>query len=281
MCADVEAVHFVKRLRGSSRAVLTRCSDGSYYAVKFTNNPNGMRSLFHEVVISRLARQLSLPVPEYSFVSVSQWLVEHTAGLNTGNADQTAFYRQGVHFGSKTPYENDQVKVFEHLPTDFVTDITNANALAGMMAFDLWTGRSEKRLPLYLRREFRGKFELSFIDHRANLTEIVDGFDGLPFVGRYAWWYWGHIESYDSFEPWLTQMEQMSEGAIDDALEYFPIEWGVLPEWKNQTKHYLRTRSRLVRCAISKIGPALFRNWPNAVPKAALSRPPCLTEAGA
>ena len=73
-----EAVQFVRKLRGSSHSVLTRCSDDHYYVVKFTNNPNGLTALKREVITTRLARRLSLPVPDYSFVYVSDWLLAHT-----------------------------------------------------------------------------------------------------------------------------------------------------------------------------------------------------------
>jgi hypothetical protein len=260
---STEAVHFIKRLRGSSEAVLTRCSDGCYYALKFTTNPNGLSSLLHEVLISRLARQLSLPVPDYSFVQVSQWLIENTPEISRVDGQRKQSPREGVHFGSKTPYGSDcVVKVFEQMPEETTHLFCNEETLAGMLAFDLWTGRSEPRQGLFIKRQQWRQFDVCLIDHRANLTEEVESFTALPLLKSY-YSYYTLIEGWESFEPWLTQIEQMSEDTLDQALEYFPGEWSVLPEWKTETKSYLLARSKMVRSGVSRVllsNPGLFRN---------------------
>ena len=47
-----------------------RCSDGYYYVVKFQNNPQGVRILANELLATRLAARIGLPVPGAAVVEV-------------------------------------------------------------------------------------------------------------------------------------------------------------------------------------------------------------------
>ena len=40
---SVNAKRFVRKMRGSAQAHLLECDDGSFYVVKFSNNPQGGR----------------------------------------------------------------------------------------------------------------------------------------------------------------------------------------------------------------------------------------------
>ena len=53
----------LRALRGGSQSRLMRASDGNHYVVKFRDNPQGSRILANELLASRLAEQLGLPVP--------------------------------------------------------------------------------------------------------------------------------------------------------------------------------------------------------------------------
>ena len=62
-------------------AHLMRCDDGGYYVVKFQNNPQHLRILANEMLGTRLAARLGLPVPRTEVVEVRRELIELTADL--------------------------------------------------------------------------------------------------------------------------------------------------------------------------------------------------------
>src|SRR3974377_315201 len=64
----VRAVEFIRRMRGASPPCLLGCDDGAGYVVKFRNNPQHVRVLANEMLASRLALLVGLPVPEPTFV---------------------------------------------------------------------------------------------------------------------------------------------------------------------------------------------------------------------
>ena len=41
----IQALHHVRRMRGSAQAHLIRCDDGHFHVVKFQNNPQHVRVL--------------------------------------------------------------------------------------------------------------------------------------------------------------------------------------------------------------------------------------------
>ena len=67
----VRALEFVRRMRGASQPWLVRCEDESSYVVKFQNNPQHARVLANEMLASRLAQLVGLPVAPPAFVEVS------------------------------------------------------------------------------------------------------------------------------------------------------------------------------------------------------------------
>ena len=62
-------------MRGASQPCLLRCEDGASYVVKFQNNPQHARVLANEMLASRLAQLVNLPVAAPAFVEVSPLLI--------------------------------------------------------------------------------------------------------------------------------------------------------------------------------------------------------------
>ena len=77
----IQAVQHVRRMRGGAQSHLMRANDGFYYVVKFQNNPQDTRVLANEMLATRLAQELGIPVPEPAVIEVSSWLIEHTTGF--------------------------------------------------------------------------------------------------------------------------------------------------------------------------------------------------------
>src|SRR3954466_963283 len=75
------AIEHIRRMRGGAQAHLMRCDDGSFYVVKFQNNPQHIRVLANEMLATRLAARLGLPVPRVEVVEVRPELIALTADL--------------------------------------------------------------------------------------------------------------------------------------------------------------------------------------------------------
>src|SRR5437868_12827503 len=95
-------------MRGGAQAQLMRCSDGNLYVVKFRNNPQHVRVLANEVLITRLAAAVGLPVAGMEVVEVSEWLVQHSPDMTIQLARGSQPSAAGLAFGSRyvlPPYE--------------------------------------------------------------------------------------------------------------------------------------------------------------------------------
>src|SRR5260370_3588652 len=97
-----KAVQHVRRMRGGAQAHLMRAADGHFYVVKFQNNPQHIRVLANEMLATRLAERVGLPVPVTEVIEVSQWLIEETAELPIDLGEETAPCSSGLQLGS--PY---------------------------------------------------------------------------------------------------------------------------------------------------------------------------------
>jgi hypothetical protein len=86
----VEAVQHVRRMRGGAQAHLMRADDGHFYVVKFQNNPQHLRVLANELLATRLAESVGLPVPMTDIVIVQEWLIKNTPELRVDLAGLTS-----------------------------------------------------------------------------------------------------------------------------------------------------------------------------------------------
>src|SRR5438105_14324691 len=77
----LHAMEQIRRMRGGAQSHLMRCSDGNYYVVKFQNNPQHRRILVNELLGTRLAARLGLPVTPIAIVHVSEELIRLTPEL--------------------------------------------------------------------------------------------------------------------------------------------------------------------------------------------------------
>jgi hypothetical protein len=97
----VEAVQHVRLMRGGAQAHLMRADDGHFYVVKFQNNPQHLRVLANELLATRLAERVGLPVPATEIVKVEDWLIDNTLELHMDMAGFSARCKPGLQFGAR------------------------------------------------------------------------------------------------------------------------------------------------------------------------------------
>ena len=127
----IQAVQHVRRMRGGAQSHLMRSNDGFYYVVKFQNNPQDTRVLANEMLATRLAQHLGIPVPEPAVIEVSSWLIDHTEELHCQLGSQRIPCVSGPCFGSRFASDPDQGAVFDYLPGNVLCKVANLEILRG------------------------------------------------------------------------------------------------------------------------------------------------------
>ena len=231
-------------MRGGAQGHMIRCSDGNFYVVKFRNNPQHLRVLANEMLATRLAEAVGLPVPTTDVVEVSDWLVEHTAELNIQLAGNVIRCQPGLHFGSRYVVDPLQGQVFDYFPTAMLERVRNLEAFAGMLVLDKWTGNANGRQAAFWRKARERKYTAAFIDQGYCFNAGEWNFPDYPLRGVYAHnEVYAGVQGWQSFEPWLSNVESMKEDCIWASAACIPPEW-YGGEWA--------ALENLVRCLIER-----------------------------
>jgi len=222
----VVALQHVRRMRGGAQSQLMRCSDKHFYVVKFQNNPQHLRVLANEMLATLLAQLAGLPVPEPVFVEVSDWLVEHTPQLNIQLAKSMTPCLAGLQFGSRYAVDPLDGQVFDYLPVDMLGRVRNLETFAGMLAVDKWTCNTDGRQASFWRRLRQRNYAAAFIDQGYCFNGGEWTFPDSPLRGVYAQnEVYADVLGWDSFEPWLSRIEDMGRDVISTAAAEIPLAW--------------------------------------------------------
>ncbi len=213
-------------MRGGAQGHLMRCSDGHFYVVKFQNNPQHKRVLANELLATRLAEKAGLPVPATEVVEVDEWLIEHTPELRMQFVHGTMHCAAGLQFGSRYVVAPMQGWVYDYLPEHMLDRVRNMETFAGILALDKWTCNANGRQAAFWKRARERKFTVSFIDQGYCFNAGEWSFPDSPLRGVYARnEVYKDVRGWESFQPWLGQIEQMDEQAMWRCAEAVPTEW--------------------------------------------------------
>ncbi|HEY2861081.1 MAG TPA: HipA family kinase [Terracidiphilus sp.] len=222
----VTATQHIRRMRGGAQGQLMLGADGHLYVVKFRNNPQHTRVLANELLAARLALAAGLTVPEPEIVEVSQWLVDNTSELEMDYGRRREPCSGGLNFGSRYVGGLMPGQVVDFLPEDALAEVRNVNEFAGILALDKWTGNANGRQAVFARRQRERRYRAWFIDFGYCFHAGDWKFDDIPLRGVY---YrnsaYSAVTGFDSFEPWLTRLEQLSPDAIWQQAADIPPNW--------------------------------------------------------
>lgn len=223
---SIVAVQHVRRLRGGAQSHLMRCNDGELYVVKFQNNPQHVRVLANEMLATRLAEHAGLPVAAVQVVEVEPWLVEHSPELNIQLAGRTLACAPGLQFGSRYVLPPQDGQVLDWLPQTMIEDVRNLRAFAGALALDKWTCNADGRQAIFWRKARERKYSAAFVDHGYCFNAGEWSFPDSPLRGAYPWnEVYAGVTGWESFEPWLSRLEQTPPEVIAAAAEEIAPEW--------------------------------------------------------
>ncbi len=211
----IQAVQHVRRMRGGAQSHLMRCADGHHYVVKFSNNPQHPRVLVNDWLGTRLAEMIGLPVPVPAIVDVHPWLVEHTPDLRVELCGQRTMFTAWLSFGSRYVVSPLEGQVYDYLPEEMLGRVRNISSFAGVLALDKWTCNADGRQVAFWRRPRERKFNASFIDQGYFFNAGEWSFPDAPLRGVFGRNdVYAGITGWDSFEPWLSKIEDFPESSL-------------------------------------------------------------------
>ncbi|MGH9730827.1 MAG: HipA family kinase, partial [Candidatus Acidiferrales bacterium] len=221
------AIEHIRRMRGGAQSHLLRCEDENYYVVKFQNNPQGTRILANELLGTRLAARIGLPVPGATVVEVRPEMVALTDDLVIQLGRGRVPCTPGLEFGSQYPGNPAATVVYDFLPDDQLRDVENLSDFAGMMVFDKWTCNTNGRQAIFLRERGAERYRAIMIDQGFCFNAAEWNFPDAPLRGIYARArVYDRVRGWDAFEPWLERIERrITEDVLDEVAREIPPEW--------------------------------------------------------
>jgi hypothetical protein len=253
-------------MRGGAQSHMMRCSDDHFYVVKFQNNPQHLRVLANELLATRLADKIGLPVPATDVVVVDEWLVEHTPELRVEMTHGTKPCRAGLQFGSRMVVPPMEGLVYDYLPDNLLVEkVRNLGDFAGVLALDKWTCNANGRQCAFWKKSRERKFTVTFIDQGYCFNAGEWTFPDSPLRGVYARnEVYRNVTGWESFRPWLERIEQFDEQALWLCAESVPTEWyGETGDMEKLVEHLVKRRTRVSELilAFKQSSREPFPNW--------------------
>jgi hypothetical protein len=180
----------------------------------------------NDLIVTRLAGLLGLPVPEACVIEVDQWLIDHSPGLRMELRNQIIPCRAGLHFASRYVVDPGRGSVFDMMPVNLLWKVRNVVDFAGMLVLDLWTSNVEKRQAVFWRKPGQRKYTATFIDHGSCFSGTWWQFCYCPRLATYSRpEVYSGVTGIDSFRPWLMRMIKVPSDTIKSCTRDIPAEW--------------------------------------------------------
>jgi hypothetical protein len=165
-------------------------------------------------------------MPEARIMEVSDWLIENTPELKIDISPRPVPCASGLQFASRYVGDPERDRVFDYLPDSMFHRISNPNDFPRVLVFDKWTGNSDGRQAVFVRRPPYRTYKAVFIDqgHCFNASEW--NFHDSPLRGVYAQnSVYASVTGWQSFEPTLSEVEQMDVADLWSIAVEIPEEW--------------------------------------------------------
>jgi hypothetical protein len=234
----INARRHIRKMRGGSQSHLVEGDDGSYYVVKFLNNPQHRRVLVNELISSVFLRYLQISCPETAMIAIGPEFLKDNPQVSLDLGTQSILAETGRHFGSKFPGDPAKLAVYDFLPDILLQKVNNVSDFLACLVFDKWVGNADARQSIFFRARLRDwtgaesthPLKLGFvalmIDHGFAFNGPHWDFPDSPIQGLYARKIvYENVQSLDDFQPWLDQTVLFPEEVIDQAYKQAPPEW--------------------------------------------------------
>src|SRR3954447_6845527 len=268
----------IRKMRGGAQAHLIEADDGSFYVVKFLNNPQHRRILINEWLATTFLRHLQIHVPDTAVIELTSQFIAENPDLYLSIGSRREPVLPGLHFGSKLSVHPERVAIFDFLPDKLLGKVENAADFLGTLVFDKWIGNADSRQAVFFRARaktwtpLKGQatskvgFFAQMIDHGFAFNGANWQFVDSPIQGLYfRTSVYDGVESIDSFQPWLTMIENFPSELIDAAWKQIPSVWlqGDEDELEKLLEGLLKRRStvRTLLEGARQSRSTAFANW--------------------
>jgi hypothetical protein len=241
-------------------------SDSNLYVVKFRNNPQHVRVLANELLATRLAAAIGLSVPHSQVIEVTDWLIRNTPELHMEFRGGTRPCLAGLHFASRWVGGLMPGQVVDYLPEEQLLEVRNLSEFAGILVLDKWTCNINGRQAVFHKSRRERRYQATFIDQgycfHAGDWKFIDASLGGVFAENTV--YRG-VSGWESFEPWLSRIENLAPETAWTIAETIPPEWygGDLSALEVLLERLLARRGRVRELvgAFRESGRRPFPNW--------------------
>jgi HipA-like protein len=262
----VIAIQHIRRMRGGAQSHLMLASDNHLYVVKFRNNPQHVRVLANELLATRLATAVGLAVPPCEVIEVTEWLIQNTPDLTIEQRGGAQPCQAGLHFASRWVGGLMPGQTVDYLPQEQLLEVRNLGEFAGILALDKWTCNINGRQAVFQKGRRERRYKATFIDQgycfHAGDWKFIDISMGGVFAENTV--YRG-VTCWDSFEPWLSRIENLTAETAWGIAEMIPPEWygGDLSALEVLVERLLvrRERVRELIVAFRESARQPFPNW--------------------
>ena len=268
-CSTVflSATRFVRKMTGGSQSILVQCSDGKYYVVKMTDNPQGGNTLANEVLGAIVIGAVGLATAENRIIYLSDSFIGNELGpcfnLHFGKRPSA-----GLHFGSLfIGHLSGLDRSSDYISRSRINTISNRDAFLGMYILDVWANHQDHRQAVFLRRP-DGTQQAIFIDH------------GLMFGGR-NWNFYErpgcalHLEKTlylglwhdEAVAAWISHFRIVLPGVLRSLVSFVPPRWykGNLDFLVNELFHRLQNLEELVQTDAVKLQQFILHHSENDI----------------
>lgn len=116
--------------------------------------------------------------------------------------------------------------VFDYLPAAVFDRVRNLNDFAGMLALDKWTCNTNGRQAVFWKKIRDKKYTATFIDQGYCFNAGDWDFPDSPLRGVYPRnEVYAGVSGWESFEPWLSRIENFDPRVLWEIAEAVPPEW--------------------------------------------------------
>lgn len=276
----VDARRLVRKMRGGAQAHLLEASDGFFYVVKFSNNPQHRRILVNEWISSIFLRHLGLASPEPAMVRVTEEFVAANPDVYLQVGRERRAPEVGWHFGSRFPGDPSRNSVYDFIPDALLDKVENVKEFAGVLAFDKWAANADSRQAIFFRAHVvessprtAGPARLGFVAQMVDNGYVFDGphwrLSDSPVQGLYFRpLVYAHVRGWADFEPWLDRIRHFPDEIVDQAVKQIPPSWleGAGAELEHLLDRVLARRKRIADLILEsrtgRVDP--FPAWPRA-----------------
>jgi hypothetical protein len=199
-------------------------------------------------------------------VDVHPWLIEHSPELRIDLCGRKAMTTPGPSFGSRYVVRPEEGEVYDYLPEAMTGRVRNLLSFAGILAFDKWTCNADGRQAAFWKRRGERKFTASFIDQGYCFNAGEWSFPDAPLRGVFGCNdVYAGVTGWESFEPWLSRIENFPESSVWLLVDQIPPEWyaPAADELEQLLSRLLERRSRVRDLILSfkNSSRSPFLNW--------------------